>query len=129
MLGRASSTFARGTTDFWQTGGRHKGNAYSLDCGSGNVLVGIVGYADGFVNDVAPLCNTAANVLASTADATKWSDERAVELQIEGLHLHGGTGGTDGYVECPRQQFLVGLDISADSRVNRIQAVCARAED
>ena len=43
--------------------------------------------------------------------------------------MHGGTGGSDHNMTCPREQFLLGWDISADSRVNRIHPLCSRAEE
>lgn len=98
------------------------GDPWTTDaCDDGKAMIGIDYRAGSRIDRIRGVC----------ADAVKWSDERGVvgAVPIQGMRLHGGTGGSDIRAECPREYFLQGWDLYTDGSANRIEAFCIRAED
>jgi hypothetical protein len=93
-------------------GGRG-GAEFVNGCQSHELMVGLTVRSGKLIDAVQPVC----------ADAVSWDRDWQTSRRPTGV-WSGGTGGTEHTLLCPSFQFVVGLNISAGSLIDRLQLVC-----
>jgi hypothetical protein len=99
-----------GTFDTGVVGGAG-GTPAMLECFPGEVMVGLHGTADQFVNSVGPLCASLEGVLAGSPAV--FTDP-----------AHGGTGGVPWQRQCPDGMVVRGVIGRAGALIDRMQLLC-----
>ncbi|WP_437320160.1 hypothetical protein [Sorangium sp. So ce385] len=89
--------------------------SYDIDCGSGNVALGVHGRSGGSLDSIGLMCAPLAS------DGTLGTAFQTLTA--------GGNGGSPGSVICPASQVMIGMNIWVDdNRVYRVELLCQTIE-
>ncbi len=97
------------------------GIAYTTNCAAGSAMVGFTVRSGGEVDAVGARC---APLGLNQSTATTPYTYTVATGAVSNLTQYGGSGGTAASAACPTGQVVIGVNVRADARLDRLQWVC-----